>query len=76
MPLAGLVDLDAERRRLRGQIDKAETDLERVRTKLGNAQFVGKAPADVVEQQRAKQRELEETIAKHQRLLDGLERQD
>jgi valyl-tRNA synthetase len=76
MPLAGLVDLDAERRRLRGQMDKAGTDLERVRTKLGNAQFVGKAPADVVEQQRAKQRELEETIAKHQRLLDGLERQD
>ncbi len=74
MPLEGLVDLDAERKRLKGQIEKADGDLARVKAKLSNEQFVGKAPADVVEQQRAKQREIEDTLVKIHRLLDGIER--
>jgi valyl-tRNA synthetase len=72
MPLEGLVDADAEKKRLEGQIEKARGELQRVVAKLSNEQFVGKAPPEVVEQQRAKQRESEENIAKLQRLLDGL----
>jgi valyl-tRNA synthetase len=73
MPLEGLVDIDAERKRLSAQIEKARSELDRVNAKLSNEQFVGKAPAEVVEQQRAKQREIEGSIAKVQRVLDGLQ---
>ncbi|CAN5288105.1 valine--tRNA ligase [soil metagenome] len=54
VPLAGLVDLDEERRRLRRELERALAEARRAERKLGNAGFVGKAPATVVQSERDK----------------------
>lgn len=55
LPLAGLVDLDQERERLRGQIQRLDGQLTGVRKKLGNEAFVSRAPAEVVDKERSKE---------------------
>ncbi|MBS0383475.1 MAG: valine--tRNA ligase [Proteobacteria bacterium] len=52
IPLAGLIDLDAERARLRKEIARIEGEITKCEGKLGNASFVDHAPAAVVEQER------------------------
>ncbi len=52
VPMAGLIDKDAELRRLSRDRDRARADLERAEKKLANPNFVEKAPAAVVEQER------------------------
>ena len=52
LPLAGVVDLAAERARLGKDRGKAEAEADKVRKKLGNADFVGRAKPDVVEENR------------------------
>ena len=54
VPLAGLIDVDAEHARLRKAIEKLNKDLARVDAKLGNAAFVAKAPPAVVAKERDK----------------------
>ncbi len=54
VPLAGLIDLDAERVRLQKAIDRKRTELERLKTKLANEKFVANAPPQVVEKERTK----------------------
>ncbi|MBP5227683.1 MAG: valine--tRNA ligase [Kiritimatiellae bacterium] len=68
LPLEGLVDIKAEAARVKGELDKARGFLKGVEAKLNNAGFVAKAPAAVVEQQRAKREELLATIAKLEKL--------
>ncbi|MCL6549069.1 MAG: valine--tRNA ligase, partial [Alicyclobacillus sp.] len=55
LPLAGLVDLDAERARLQKERQRLMAEVERVDKKLANPQFVAKAPPEVVaaEQEKA-----------------------
>ena len=43
---------------------KVEKDLARTSGKLSNERFVSKAPADVIEKERAKMVEMEQTVAK------------
>jgi valyl-tRNA synthetase len=54
IPLAGLIDLDAERARLKKEIARIEGEIKKCEGKLGNANFVDHAPAAVVEQERAR----------------------
>ncbi|MEO6968109.1 MAG: valine--tRNA ligase [Rhodanobacteraceae bacterium] len=54
IPLAGLIDLDAERARLKKEISRIESEKKKSEGKLGNANFVANAPAEVVEQERAR----------------------
>ena len=54
VPLAGLIDLDAERTRLSAQLAEAEGEVRRLEGKLGNEQFRSKAPADVVAREEEK----------------------
>ncbi len=54
VPLAGLVDLDAERVRLDKEIKRVEGEIAKCNGKLGNATFVQNAPAAVVDQERAR----------------------
>jgi valyl-tRNA synthetase len=54
IPLAGLIDLDAERARLNKEIARIEGEIKKCEGKLGNANFVDHAPAVVVEQERAR----------------------
>lgn len=62
VPLKGLIDLDRETARLEKELAALGKDLAKVRGKLGNAAFLSKAPAAVVEKERAKEAEL---AAKH-----------
>ncbi|MFQ3661601.1 MAG: valine--tRNA ligase [Chloroflexaceae bacterium] len=52
LPLAGLIDLEAERARLRKEIEAAETDVARREAKLANDGFISRAPAQVVQRER------------------------
>ena len=52
LPLAGIIDLDAERARLQRDRAKAEAEAEKVRRKLANADFVARAKPEVVEENR------------------------
>ncbi len=54
VPMAGLIDKDAELARLSKEVARLEKDLARIAGKLNNSSFVGKAPADVVEKEREK----------------------
>jgi valyl-tRNA synthetase len=72
LPLAGIVDLDAERARLQKEADKLEGEIGRIDKKLSNEQFVAKAPEEVVEEERAKRESYAERLAKVREALDRL----
>ena len=72
VPLEGLVDLAAERRRLRKQIDRQTRDLARCETKLGNVRFVARAPPEVVDRERTRARELSTALGKLRVQLEAL----
>ncbi|MET4568601.1 valine--tRNA ligase [Rhodanobacter soli] len=52
IPLAGLIDLGAEKTRLAKEIARIEVEIRKCEGKLGNASFVANAPAEVVAQER------------------------
>jgi valyl-tRNA synthetase len=52
LPLAGVIDLAAERARLAKERAKAEAEARKVEAKLGNADFVARAKEEVVEENR------------------------
>ena len=52
IPLAGLIDLGAEKTRLAKEIGRIEGEIKKCENKLGNANFVANAPAEVVTQER------------------------
>ncbi|MDO4733405.1 MAG: hypothetical protein Q4B50_07835, partial [Bacillota bacterium] len=61
--LAGLVDFDAERARLQKEREKLAVDEAKLAKKLSNQGFLAKAPADVVEKERAKEGEYQTKLA-------------
>jgi valyl-tRNA synthetase len=73
LPLAGMVDLDQERERLSQAITQKEQFLISIQRKLQNEQFVKRAPADVVERERQKERDATAEIKRLQANLDDLE---
>jgi len=75
MPLEGLVDSDAEIARLNGELVKVDEHLGRVTKKLGNENFVKRAPADVVSVQKKRKDELLEKRDKLRKMLDTLAEQ-
>jgi len=68
IPMAGLIDKDAELARLDKEIQKIQKDLPRVEGKLNNPDFVNKAPAEVLKKEEQKLAELRSS-------LDNLEQQ-
>jgi valyl-tRNA synthetase len=64
VPLAGLVDLGEERDRLRKEIEKAGKEIAQIDKKFENPNFAARAPAEVVEKDKARRLELEGRIAK------------
>lgn len=54
LPLAGLIDVEAERKRIEGQIEKVDQEIAHVERKLANPRFVENAKPEVVEADRKK----------------------
>jgi valyl-tRNA synthetase len=71
LPLKGVIDLAAEKSRLEKEVAKADADIKRVDAKLGNADFMARAPEEVVEEQRERREEAE---ARRAKTLEALER--
>ena len=64
VPMKGLIDPKAELGRLQKDLDKVQKQHDQIATKLGNEGFVAKAPAAVVEGERAKLAEFADQLAK------------
>ena len=62
MPLEGLVDLDAERKRIAAEIAKVEAELVKVEAKLADISFVEKVPANVLEDHRQRREKWSEKL--------------
>ena len=63
VPLGSLIDVDAERKKLEGELQRLEGFLVSVEKKLSNERFVQNAPAAVVEMERKKQADAQQKIA-------------
>jgi len=64
LPLQGVVDLPAEAARLSKDIAKLDTEIAKMDQKLGNPQFVERAPEEVVEELRERREEAVASAAK------------
>ena len=72
LSVAEFIDLDAERARLSKEIEKLSKEIDGIERKLANEQFLAKAPAEVVEEQRARQEEAKSVKARLQDALNTL----
>jgi valyl-tRNA synthetase len=73
LPLAGVIDMDAERARLEREIVKNEGEIAKVDAKLANADFVAKAPPEVVEENRERKAAFEAAMKKLKAALKRVE---
>jgi valyl-tRNA synthetase len=76
LPLAGLIDFAAEKARVEKELARLEQELAGIRKRLDNAGFVERAPAEVVEKDRARSEELKgkrEKLARHLTRITGRE---
>ena len=64
IPLAGLLDLSAERTRMEKEITRLKGMIDTIEKKLGNEQFVSKAPVHVIEKERVKLNSMKLSLAK------------
>jgi valyl-tRNA synthetase len=72
LPLEGLVDLDEERARLAREAQKLLADLEGVKKKLRNQDFLRKAKPEIVQKENERLGQLEETLDKLKRAQQSL----
>ncbi len=71
-PLAALMDVEVERKRIDKELAKKEQGLTGINRKLSNFEFVSKAPKEVVEREEARKAELARQIKELQELRDSL----
>jgi valyl-tRNA synthetase len=71
LPLKGVIDLAVERGRLEKEMAKVDADIKRVDAKLSNADFLKRAPEEVVDGEREKREEAE---ARRVKISEALER--
>jgi len=69
LPMAGMVDIDAERQRLKRETEANEADIARLDTRLKDDRFLSKAPSHVVDRERER---LQEYLSKAERLRQRL----
>jgi len=72
IPLEGLIDIEQERVRLEKQLEEKTAFLAKLTNKLKNKDFVARAPAEVVEAEKAKLVKTEELIEKLNKNLESL----
>jgi valyl-tRNA synthetase len=71
VPLAGLIDVGAERARLTKELEKARREIVNLERKLSQVSFVEKAPKEVVDENRRRLADYQDQAAK---LAEGLKR--
>jgi valyl-tRNA synthetase len=64
LPLAEIIDLDQERARLKKEGEKIAAEIRKIEAKLGNKDFVDRAPPEIIDEQRQRKAEAEATLAK------------
>jgi len=69
IPMAGMIDLDAERQRLGREIEENQAEITRLESRLKDEQFLSKAPANIVSRERQR---LEEYTTRSERLRERL----
>ena len=72
LPLAGLIDLEVEKARLTKELGKLEQDIAAVDRKLGNPDFMARAPEEIVEENRERKAAAEARMAKISEALERL----
>jgi len=73
LPLAGVIDMGAERIRLAREIEKCKAEIKKIDAKLANQNFVAKAPPEVVEENRERRADFEATMKRLQAALKRVE---
>ena len=73
LPLAGVIDMDAERKRIAREIDKTVTEIKKVDGPARQSQFMAKAPPEVVEENHQRKADFEATVKKLQVALKRVE---
>jgi len=71
LPLEGIIDIAVERVRLDKEIGKLDGEIGGIDKKLGNEQFVAKAPEEVIEEQRQRR---EDAVARRDKIKQALAR--
>ncbi len=71
LPLEGVVDLAAERQRLEKELVKLDGEVKKVDAKLSNADFLARAPEEVIEEQRERK---DEALARKAKITEALAR--
>jgi valyl-tRNA synthetase len=72
VPLAGVIDIEVEKARLKKEIDRISSVLAGIRNKLNTESFVAKAPKEVVEKEKEKQATFEMNLEKLQKSYEAL----
>jgi valyl-tRNA synthetase len=72
LPLEGIIDFAAEKARLSKEIDKLRSEAQKIKAKLDNADFVARAPEEVVEENRERLAEAEARATKLSAALEKL----
>ena len=73
LPLAGIIDMKAERSRLIKEQEKQLAEIAKVDAKLGNTDFVARAPEDIIEENRARKQEAQQRVENIKDALAQLE---
>ena len=71
LPLAGVIDIAVEKARLEKEVTKLDAEIAQIDKKLGNEQFVAKAPEEVIEEQKARR---EAAVERRHHILEALKR--
>jgi valyl-tRNA synthetase len=73
IPLEGVIDMDAERKRLAKSIAGHESDIAKMVAKLSNPDFMARAKPDAIEEAEARKAELDSLVAKLKGALTRIE---
>jgi valyl-tRNA synthetase len=72
LPLEGLIDVEAEKSRIDKEIAKVTTEVTKCDAKLGNSAFVDRAPAELVDREKARRDEWSQKLGQLQEMRASL----